>query len=145
MQWIIIREGLEINEVVRFLNENAVQYFATIGLDGKPKVRPFQFMIEKDSKLYFCTNNKKGVYQEIKVNPYVEVSVSTPTFEWIRLSGKAVFSNDLETKAAIIEASALVKSIYQTAENPIFEIFYLDEAKAVTADFSGNAPITYNL
>lgn len=134
-----------MNEVVRFLSENPVQYFATIGVDGKPKARPFQFMIEKDGKLYFCTNNKKEVYQEIKENPYVEVSVSTPAFSWIRLSGKVAFSNDLEIKEAVIEASPLVKSIYQTAENPIFEVFYLDEAKAVIADFSGNAPSTYDL
>jgi len=134
-----------MNEVIKFLSENPVQYFATIGLDGKPKVRPFQFIIEKDGNLYFCTNSTKEVSEEIKANPYVEISVSTPTFAWIRLSGKVVFSNDLVTKEAVIEASPLVKSIYQTAGNPIFEIFYLDEAKAITADFSGNAPITYHL
>lgn len=134
-----------MKEVVSFLNENPVQYFATVGLDGKAKVRPFQFMIEKDSKLYFCTNSKKEVCQEVKTNPYVEVSVSTPAFEWIRLSGKVVFSDDLETKADVIKASALVKSIYQTPENPIFEIFYLDEAKAVIADFSGNASRNYQM
>ena len=44
-----------MNEVVKFLTENPVQYFATIGLDGMPKVRPFQFMLEKGGKLYFCT------------------------------------------------------------------------------------------
>lgn len=34
-----------MNEVVEFLKENSVQYFATVGLDGKARVRPFQFMI----------------------------------------------------------------------------------------------------
>lgn len=134
-----------MNDVVKFLNENPVQYFATIGLDGKPKVRPFQFMIEKDGKLYFCTNNRKDVFAQLNKEPYVEISVSSPSFAWIRLNGKAVFLDNIEIKKEIIENSGLVKSIYQTADNPIFEIFYLDGVKAEIADFSGNPPVEYVL
>lgn len=139
------RKALTMNEVIQFLNENPVQYFATVGLDGRPKVRPFQFMLEQGGKLYFCTNNTKEVYKEMQNTPYVEIVTSSSTFAWMRLSGKVTFSNDLEIKKVIIEASPLVKSLYQTAENPIFEIFYLDEANAVIADFSGNPPKTYVL
>ncbi|ADK15487.1 MULTISPECIES: pyridoxamine 5'-phosphate oxidase family protein [Clostridium] len=134
-----------MNEVVKFLKENPVQYFATVGLDGKPKVRPFQFMLEKEGNLYFCTNNKKDVFAQLQKCPYVEISTSSPKFAWIRLNGKVVFSNDMETKKAIIENSSLVKSLYKSAENPIFEIFYLKDAKAAIADFSGNPPKEYAL
>jgi uncharacterized pyridoxamine 5'-phosphate oxidase family protein len=48
-------------------------------------------------------------------------------------------------KTTIIEHNPLVKSIYKTPDNPIFEIFYLDDAKAVIADFSGQPPKQYNL
>ena len=34
----------------------------------------------------------------------------------------------------------IVKGQYDKADNPIFEVFYLDDAKAVIADFSGNPP-----
>lgn len=134
-----------MNKVVKFLSENQVQYFATIGLDGKPKVRPFQFMLEKDGKLYFCTSNQKDVYAQLKECPYIEITTSNPTFAWIRISGKAVFSTDVEIKKAVIEGSELVKSVYQTPENPTFEIFYLEDAQAVIADFSGNPPVKYTL
>ncbi|MCB2360373.1 pyridoxamine 5'-phosphate oxidase family protein [Clostridium estertheticum] len=134
-----------MNEVIKFLKENPVQYFATIGLDGKPKVRPFQFMIEQDEKLYFCTNNQKDVFEQIKKYPYIEVTTSSPRFEWIRLSGKVVISKDIEIKKIIIKTSDLVKSLYKTAENPIFEIFYIEDAKAVISDFSGNPPVEYRL
>ena len=134
-----------MNEVVKFLKENPVQYFATVGKDNKAKVRPFQFMLEDGGKLWFCTNNQKDVYEEMQANPYVEVCVSTPKFEWIRLSGKAVFKNDMDIKEKVIEASPLVKNLYESASNPIFEVFYLDEAKAVIADFSGNPPKEYSL
>lgn len=134
-----------MNEVIKFLNDNPVQYFSTVGLDGRPKVRPFQFMLEKEGKLYFCTNNEKDVYSQIQNNPYVEICTSTPNFAWIRLSGKTTFTNDLDIKKSIIEHSPLVKSLYQNAENPIFEAFYLEDAKATIADFSGNPPVTYVL
>jgi uncharacterized pyridoxamine 5'-phosphate oxidase family protein len=39
----------------------------------------------------------------------------------------------------------LVKSIYQTAENPVFEVFCLIETKADIADFSGQPKRTYRL
>lgn len=129
-----------MKEVVKFLTENPVQYLATAGLDGKPRNRPFQYMLEDGGRLYFCTANTKDVYRELQKNPHVELTVSSATFAWIRLSGKAVFSTDMTIKDKIIEVSPLVKSIYQTGSNPIFEVFYLSEAKAAIADFSGNPP-----
>lgn len=134
-----------MNEVIEFLKENPVQYFATVGLDNKAKVRPFRFMIEDGGKLYFGTNNEKDVFKQIKNNPYVEVCVSNSKFQWMRLNGKVKFSNDMDIKKKVIESSPLVKSLYKTADNPIFEIFYLEDAKAIIADFSGNAPKEFNL
>ena len=53
-----------MNDVVKFLQENPVQYLATVGRDGKAKCRPFMFSGEMDSKLWFCTNNQKDVYKD---------------------------------------------------------------------------------
>ena len=114
-----------MNEVLNFLKNNPVQFFATVGLDNKPKVRPFQFMLEKNGKLFFCTSNQKEVYKEIKNNPYVELCSSTPKAVWVRIHGKVVFDNDINIKSEIIESSSLVKSIYQTPDNSAFEIFYV--------------------
>ena len=134
-----------MNKIVKFLNENPVQYLATVGLDGKPKVRPFQFMLENEGKLYFCTNNQKNVYKEMKKSPYIEITTSSTNFAWVRLNGRVVFSSDMKIKKEIIGKSELVKSLYQTADNPIFEIFYLEDAKAVIADFSGEPPLEFTL
>ena len=133
-----------MNEVVKFLQANPVQYLATIGRDGKAKCRPFMFCFEQDGKLWFCTNNTKDVYKDIQQNPNIEVSVSSPAYAWIRLNGKAVFENNMAVKEGCMD-NPIVKGQYQTAENPIFEVFYLDGAKAVIADFSGNPPKEYTL
>lgn len=133
-----------MNEVVTFLKENPVQYLATTGRDGKAKCRPFMFCFEREGKLWFCTNNQKDVYKDIQSNPYIEVSVSSPAYAWIRLNGKAVFENNREVKMGCMN-NPIVKGQYQTAENPIFEVFYLEDAKAVIADFSGNPSREYTL
>ena len=133
-----------MNDVIQFLQENPVQYLATVGRDGKAKCRPFMFCFEKNNKLWFSTNNQKEVYKDILNNPYIEISISSKNFSWIRLSGKAVFQNDLSVKEACME-NTLIKSIYQDATNPIFEVFYLENAHAVIADFSGNPPKEYSL
>ncbi|MDL2280660.1 pyridoxamine 5'-phosphate oxidase family protein [Selenomonadales bacterium OttesenSCG-928-I06] len=132
-----------MKEIMDFLKGTTVQYLATIGLDGKPKVRPFQYMFEKDGKLWFCTSNKKIVYAEIKQQPYVEFSACNPDLAWLRLSGKVVFKDDMDIKNKIIEDSEFVRSIYRTGYNPEFEVFYLEEGKAVINDFSGKPSKEY--
>lgn len=131
-----------MKEVVEFLQANPVQYLATVGRDEKAKCRPFMFCFEKEGKLWFCTNHTKEVYKDMQENPYIEISVSSPEYAWIRLSGKAVFENNIEVKEGCM-TNPIVKGQYQTADNPIFEVFYLEDAKAVIADFSGNPPKTY--
>ena len=133
-----------MKKVIAFLQENPVQYLATIGRDGKAKCRPFMFAGEMDGKLWFCTNSTKDVYKDMQVNPYVELSVSSPSYAWIRLSGKAVFENNMAAKDMCM-ANPIVKGQNGDASNPIFEVFYLAEARAVIADFSGNPPQEYSL
>lgn len=132
-----------MNEVVEFLHANPVQYLATVGRDGKAKCRPFMFCFEKDGRLWFCTNNTKEVYRDMQANPYIEVSVASPDFAWIRLSGRAVFEENPAVKESCM-ANPIVKSQYQTAANPIFVVFYLADAHATIADFSGNPPRSYD-
>ncbi len=133
-----------MKEVIQFLEENPVQYMATVGRDGKAKCRPFMFCFEQDGRLWFCTNSKKDVYQDMQKNPYVEVSVASKDNAWIRLSGKVVFEDNRKVKEGCMN-NPIVKSQYQTADNPIFEVFYLSDARAVIADFSGNPPKEYVL
>ncbi len=134
-----------MKEVIDFLTKSQIYYLATVGLDGKPKVRPFGFVMEEGGKIYFCTSNDKKVYKEMKKQPWVEFSACGENFSWIRLSGKAVFSKDLAIKSKVLDLSPQVKSIYNSPDNPIFEIFYLDEASAIFYDFSGNPPKTFKL
>ena len=100
------------------------------------------FCFEQDGKLWFCTNNTKEVYKDMQENPEVEVSVSSPEYAWIRLHGKAVFENNMSVKEGFMN-NPIVKGQYQTTDNPIFEVFYLENPHGVIADFSGNPPYEF--
>lgn len=125
-----------IEKAVKFLRENPVQYLATVGTDGKAKCRPFMFLLEKEGKLFFCTNNKKEVYKEMKKNLYIEICTSAKDFTWIRISGKAVFTQDRKMKEECVNVP-MIKNIYHSADNPIFEVFYIDDAKIKLLDVTG--------
>lgn len=137
-------EEIIMNEVVKFLQENPVQYVATVGRDGKAKCRPFMFMAEHGGRLWFCTNSTKEVYKDMQANPYIQISVSSPSYAWIRLDGKTVFENNRAVKELCMQ-NPIVRGQYRNADNPIFEVFYLEDAHAVIADFSGNPPMEYDI
>ena len=110
-----------MQEVVEFLTANPVQYLATVGADGKAKCRPFMFLMEHEGKLWFGTNNQKTVFAEMQV---------------------------VEDNRAVKDACMyipMLKDQYQTADNPIFEVFFLTDGEATIADMTGNAPTVVKL
>ena len=132
----------KLTKVVDFLKENPVQYLATVGRDGKAKCRPFMFAGEMDGKLWFCTNNTKDVYKDMIETPEIEISVSSPSYAWIRLHGRAVFQDSMAAKALCFQ-NPIVKGQYGEPTNPIFQVFYLEDPHGMIADFSGEPPYLF--
>ena len=69
---------------------------------------------------------------------------SSPAYAWLRLYGEAVFENNRAAKEMCMQ-NPIVKGQYGEAANPIFVVFYLKDARAVIADFSGDPPREYDL
>ncbi|MEN6350909.1 MAG: pyridoxamine 5'-phosphate oxidase family protein [Syntrophomonas sp.] len=125
-----------MEEVLKFLSENPIFYVATVEGD-KPRVRPFGFFMEYENKLYFAVGSHKKAYQQMSSNPYVEISTASGKGEWIRISGKAVFDERPETTAKALEIVPSLKAIYNEESGLKLAPFYLTEAYAEIADFSG--------
>lgn len=136
-------EVIVMQAALAFLRANPIQYLATIGLDGKPKNRPFMFAVERDGKLWFCTNNQKQVYKELQKCPYLEIVASSPDHAWIRVQGKAHFEDNRAVKEAVLAANPLIKNKYLTPDHPEMVVFYLEEVTAVISDFSGRPAREY--
>ncbi|MGL4370053.1 MAG: pyridoxamine 5'-phosphate oxidase family protein [Spirochaetota bacterium] len=126
-----------MEEVIEFLNKNPWGFLSTVD-NGRPRVRPFGFMCREKGRYYFCTSTQKDVYRQMKDVPFIEFSCSTPEFSWLRLSGGISFTDDIQIKEKIIREQDLVRSIYKTADNPVFSVFYLEHGEASLTDFSGS-------
>lgn len=124
-----------MNEVLKFLTDNPTFYFSTV--DGNiPKVRPFGFVMKYEGKLHFCTSNQKNVYKQLKANPQFEVSTTSKEGEWLRLSGKAVFNTTKQSKQAALDSAPFLKNMY-SADDPTFEVFYIENAEAIFHNMKG--------
>lgn len=130
-----------MNEVLKFLTDNPTFYIATTE-GNEPKVRPFGFVMDYEGKLYFCTGNQKNVYRQLVANPRCEISTTNAQGEWIRLKGKAVFDNNLDAKKKVFEIMPALLNIYRGAEDPTFEVFYLEDCTATFYSMTGAAPRT---
>ena len=113
--------------------------------NGKIKTRVFQYLFTIDGKVYFCTNNEKPVSTQIKANPYISFCTYPSNFNPVlSVNGKAVFVEDMALKIRALDENPGIKGLYNTPENPIFEIFYIDVEEVETFSFA-EGPKTYTV
>ena len=48
------------------------------------------FVLAKDNKLWFSTNNTIDVYKDMLKRRYIEISFASPLYAWRRVYGKVV-------------------------------------------------------
>lgn len=131
-----------MKKMLSILNNEAVGFLATID-EGKPRVRPLGFLFEDNNKLYFCTSNTKKLYQQLMSCSIVEYTKTTKEMVTVRVCGEIQFTDDKIIKGKVLEAYPPLKMLYQTADNPVFEVFYIEHGTAKISDFSGNPPSEY--
>lgn len=135
-----MEQKLNIEDLAAQLDYVGVQFMATVGLDGRPKVRPMQYMVIHEGKLWFCTNSEKEVYAELRRSPYLELCGSKleereMDSAWVRFSAEAVFEDNRRVKELIVEKSEIVRTLYlHDLDNPIFKVFYLRNIEGVLAN-----------
>lgn len=124
------------------LKENPNGVLAT--QDGsKVKTRVFQYLFTDGNKVYFCTSSKKPVYEQMKANPNVSFCTYPTDFTpVVSVNGKAVFVNDLSLKTRALDENPSIKGLYNTPDNPVFELFYIDVEEVETFSFT-DGPKTY--
>jgi uncharacterized pyridoxamine 5'-phosphate oxidase family protein len=128
-----------MEELLKLLKENPNGVLATVD-NGKPRVRPFGFIMEEEGKFYFCTNSLKEVYKQLMEVPYIEYAVITKDMVTIRISGEISFCDDLIIKDKVLNVHEPVKLGYKSADNPIFKVFYMEHGSATISDLSGKLP-----
>ena len=129
-----------MKEAVEFLKKCGVFYLATVEGD-QPRVRPFGALNVFEDKLYIITNNTKDVFQQMKVNPKVEIS-GMAEGKWIRLTAEAVRDERFEARQAMLDANPSLRSMYNE-EDEIMEVLYLTNAPGAICSFT-EPPIPFS-
>ena len=105
--------------------------------NGEARTRTFQILWIDDNKLYFCTGNQKPVYKQMKINPNVSFTALNPeTMESVSICGTVTFVNDYEGKKRALDENLGIKGIYKTADNPAFELLYVEVTAVSSFTFS---------
>lgn len=124
-----------MKEVLDFLNNTGVFFLATTEGD-QPHVRPLGFVMDCEGKLAFGTCNQKNMCKQLAANPKVEIACYDGNGNTLRICGKTVFATSPETQAMALEVMPQLKNMYSVGDG-LFEIFYLEDAKAVCSNISG--------
>lgn len=120
----------------KILKENPNGVLAT--QDGSAvKTRVFQYLFSDGNKVYFCTNNEKPVYRQLKEHPHASFCTYPSNYSPVlSVNGKVVFVDDIALKTRALDENPGIKGIYKSAGNPIFEIFYIDVEQVETFSFT---------
>lgn len=65
-----MKNSTELSATTELLERSAPVYAATVGLDGRPQLRPVCFLFEQDGALYFLTAKSRRLYAELCKSPY---------------------------------------------------------------------------
>ena len=132
-----------MEQIVKFLRENKSGALST-SFKNEPYVRPQHVHYIENNTFYFTTANVKRAYEQLKENPVIEFMVANDQFQTVRIRGQVKFTDSLEIKQTVMDHAPLVEKGYKTADNPVFEVFYLEHGEATYSDFSGEPPKTFN-
>jgi len=102
-----------------------------------PEVRPFGFVMDWNGKPAFSTGTFKKVYNQLQTNPNVAIcAYVAETMQWMRISGKVKFTDEIEAKRKILESMPMLKEMYKSEDNPVLACFYIDEGEAAFYSFT---------
>ncbi|WP_350022344.1 pyridoxamine 5'-phosphate oxidase family protein [Turicibacter sanguinis] len=132
-----------MNQLSMYLKANVSGTLSTVS-KGLPDARPFQFQFIEDGKLIFATSSTKTVYEQLLDNPFIAYTTQTDDGTVVRIYGEVKFIDDLHIKEKILLQQPQMKLMFQSSENPMMKVFYLDHGKATVCNLKSNqAPLNF--
>lgn len=111
-----------------FLKQSPPYFIATLE-NGNPRLRPTDTVTLFGGRIWFHIGKQKGSYTQLQQHPQVEIVAYNVSREWIRISGKAVFSDSPEVHEAALQANPVLKKLYNADTGADFASFHIREAQ----------------
>ncbi len=122
-----------MNRAVQFLKDCGTFYLATVDKD-QPRVRPFGAVMEREGRVYICTNNTKDCFMQMTANPKVEICGMLEG-TWIRICGEVAVDPSHDARAAMLEEVPSLKKRY-APDDGIYEVLYFTHGTVTINSFS---------
>ena len=127
---------MDFQDCIKFANENALCYFATIEA-GQPRVRPLGLWFADEKGFHFQTHAEKVLNHQLKENKKVEACFYNPKMGGgigtvLRVTGEIEFIDDLEYKKRVFQDRPHIVKSYglETADDPRLVVFRIFKGEA---------------
>lgn len=113
-----------MKDIIEFLSNNKFGSLATLG-DDKPDVRPFEFVFHCEKGMFFYTAAESEITTQLEANPNICFCATDTNYNYVKVSGSVVFSDDYEDKVKILEHSKFAKNNFEESNLDKMKVFYL--------------------
>jgi uncharacterized pyridoxamine 5'-phosphate oxidase family protein len=121
---MILKMEEKMEDIIEFLNSNKFGSLATT-IDGIPDVRPFEFVFYCEKGMFFYTSAKSEIETQLEANPHICFCATDSKYNYVKVSGSVVFSDDYEDKVKILKHSKLAKDYFEESNLDKMKVFYL--------------------
>lgn len=123
---------MELNDCIRFANENPLCFVATA--EGKqPRVRAMDFWFADNTGFYFQTSSIKEIPSQLMGNPKIEVCFIRyydGPLTMMRIAGEAEFILDAALKNKVLEDKPALRAFTSRPEGPKIVLFRIAHGEA---------------
>ena len=132
---------IELSAIAALLERSAPVYAGTVGLDGRPQLRPVCFLFQQEGALFFLTAKNRRLYGELCKTPYIQLCVPERESETLlRISGKVCFTEDADLiRRCCSERPAVAEALGE--EERALIAFFLLGVRAERTALYGEVPL----
>ncbi len=121
-----------LERVTRLLERSAPVLAATVGLDGRPQLRPVPFLLSENDTLYFLTAKSCRLYAELSRTPFVQIfAFGGETEAGMRIAGKVCFAEDETLLERCLELRPELPEALGTERKTLIAFFLVDATASV--------------
>lgn len=134
--------NVNLEKVIKFLDESQTYYLATMDKDNQPRVRPFGTALIYKDRLYIQTGKVKAVSKQLEVNPKAEICAFN-NGRWIRIAGVLVNDDTREVKTLMLDKMPMLRNMYNEDDGNM-QMLYFKDATVSIFSFT-EAPDVFNI
>ncbi len=130
-----------MQKIFEFLNQNKFGNLATCE-NNKPDTRPFELVFHSDKGMFFYTSSDADLTNQLKTNPNICFCTTDSDYNYVKVKGSVIFSDDSEDKVKILEKSEFAKEVYNDSNIDKMKVFILPHGKCMMHFHIDNKVIT---